>query len=75
MEVEVDEDHLSPGHYYEVVLEGAHVWRSVIGRYRGKLRLRGVVHWWFTGDAFQILVDPDDVKKLYYHGRMYGKRP
>lgn len=67
------DEELIHGHYYEVVAEGAHTGRSVVGRYRGKVRLRGVVHWWFTGDAFEVLVDPDDVFFMKDLGRLYGR--
>jgi hypothetical protein len=61
------------GHYYAIVVEGAKTHRSVFGRYRGKVRLRGVVHWWFTGDAFQVLIDPDDIVEWKDLGRLYGR--
>jgi hypothetical protein len=63
----------NPGHYYEVVVEGVHTQRSVVGRYRKKVALRGVVYWWFTGDAFQVLVEPDDVVDMKDVGRFYGR--
>jgi hypothetical protein len=66
-------DELTTGHYYEVVADGARTHRSIVGRYRRKVLLRGVVHWWFTTDSFQVLVDPDDVVSLKDLGRLYGR--
>ena len=66
-------DELINAHYYEVVADGNRTHRSIVGRYRGKVLLRGVVHWWFTGDAFQVLVDPDDVVSVKHLGRLYGR--
>jgi hypothetical protein len=71
--VNQNHEELIPAHYYEVVAEGIHAHHSIVGRYRSTVRLRGVVYWWLTGAAFQILVDPDDVVEVKHLGRLYGR--
>lgn len=61
------------GHYYEITAEGRITQRSAVGRYRGAMRLRGVRVWWFTGDAFELMVDPDYITNLEHLGRFYGR--
>lgn len=66
-------DRLRMGVYYEVVAEGAHTQKSVVGRYRGRVALKGITRWWFETDAFDVLVLPEQVVELRAKGQFWGR--
>ena len=70
-EMEVEE--LIVGHYYEITAQGGHTQRSVTGRYRGTMKLRGYKVYWFSTDAFEVMVEPEYLVNLKDLGKLYGR--